>query len=499
MLAGGGARASFEIGALQYLYRHQNLDPDVISGTSAGAILATALAQHSSSIDQAQTLDRLEAIFIGLQDSQDMFAEQPWFSALRGHIPTWRKAMVMRQRQANRVSLSESLQDLVARPREAVARIAGDRPSAERPQQPPERRPPQEAPSGERTPPEHSSRWTPVHALETVSTLWEVGRSSTDLDLIARGAQQERAAFKPGRIFDYLTDPQTFSVERMQTSDVTLRLAVVSLETGELRYVDQNGMLRDRQDRVLPDLGPVGPVEATLASCSIPGVFPPVLMAGEHYVDGGIRENVPAAVVLDHHDLDRCYIVVAAPDGVPATTSFADRDLMEILMRTTAVIMPDELQREEIAYASRRGAVVIQPELDIHDMVTIDPGLSSIAIDYGYLRAGDVCEGADATRSARTRDVIQLRRLIWTTEDQAFRPHDPHDASPAEPFSRTAATESEQEAVQEIAELKVRLRDLIADPGSAHLPPTADSWWRTWERHAFTIEAEPTWPGSYRE
>lgn len=33
VLAGGGARASFEIGALQYLYRHQNLDPDVISGT----------------------------------------------------------------------------------------------------------------------------------------------------------------------------------------------------------------------------------------------------------------------------------------------------------------------------------------------------------------------------------------------------------------------------------------------------------------------------------
>src|SRR5699024_3981140 len=113
VIAGGGARSSFEIGALQYLYEHQRLDPVVISGTSAGSILAAVLAQHSRSEDQAQALERLERIWAGMSHSADMFAEQPWFTALRAHIPTWRKVMALRQRQANRVSLSASLTDLL--------------------------------------------------------------------------------------------------------------------------------------------------------------------------------------------------------------------------------------------------------------------------------------------------------------------------------------------------------------------------------------------------
>lgn len=509
VIAGGGARSSFEIGALQYLYEHQGLDPAVISGTSAGSILAAILAQHSRAQDQAQALDRLEQIWAGMSHSTDMFAEQPWFTALRAHIPTWRKVMSLRQRQANRVSLSASLTDLLAKPKEAVARITGDREAGDTSQ--PAAQLEQSGKPGSAaqpgagahttnvegadgatdtasatqptdTPPEHERHWTPAHALETLSTLWEAGRSSTDLELILRGAQRDRSAFRPGRIVTDLLDPQVFSPDRLGASEVVVRIAVVSLESGELRYVDEHGRLRDRTDRVLPGLEPVDLVDAVFASCAIPGVFPPVELAGEHYVDGGVRENVPAAVVLDRDDVDRCYVVVAAPEGVPASSSFAEKDLMEILVRSTAAIGPDEIQRDEVRHARRRGAVVIQPELDIHDMVTVDPGLVSIAVDYGYLRAGDVCDAAGEARHARTRDVIQLRRLIWTAEDEVFGP----DAAPG------AAD------LSEIAELKIRLRDLIADPGSAHLPQAADRWWRTWERHPFTIGAEPTWPGAHQ-
>lgn len=519
VIAGGGARSSFEIGALKYLYRHQQLDPAVISGTSAGSILAAVLAQHSDPADQLRALEQLEAIWAGMRQSSDMFAEQEWFTALREHIPTWRKVVALRERRANRVSLAAGLADLLAKPREAVARITGDRDHGEQPahghgtsgpdggQLPeaaaaevaaaavakaaPTTGTEEGAPANRQvtpdtdidagTPPEHERHWSPTHALETLSTLWEAGRSSADLEFILRGAQQQRSAFRPGKIVDRLLDPEVFSAERLARSALDLRIAVVSLESGELRYIDQNGRLRDRSDAVLPDLGPVGMFEAVLASCSIPGVFPPVPLAGEHYIDGGVRENIPAAVALDRADVDRCFVVVAAPEGVAATSDFAQKDLMEILMRSTAEIGPDEIQRDEVRYARARGAVVIQPELDIHDMVTIDPGLVSIAIDYGYLRAADVCEAANPARQARTRNVVQLRRLIWTSEDEAFGPD-----TTGEP------------TIEDIAELKIQLRDLIADPGSAHLPPGADQWWRTWERHPFTIEAEPTWPGAHR-
>lgn len=45
VLSGGGASASFQVGALGYLYDVVGITPTVITGTSAGSILATLLAQ----------------------------------------------------------------------------------------------------------------------------------------------------------------------------------------------------------------------------------------------------------------------------------------------------------------------------------------------------------------------------------------------------------------------------------------------------------------------
>ena len=46
---------------------------------------------------------------------------------------------------------------------------------------------------------------------------------------------------------------------------------------------------------VVFDSGPL--IDAILASCSIPVVFPPVVMNGKHYVDGGVIRNVPVSVI----------------------------------------------------------------------------------------------------------------------------------------------------------------------------------------------------------
>lgn len=422
VLSGGGARSSFQIGALRYLYDVQGITPSVITGTSAGSILGSVLAQHEDHAGQRAALAELERIWLAMTTSADMFTEFPWFARLRAHMPTWRKVLALRP--------------LAGR---------GD---------PDESHP--------------SIGWSPSTALEALGTLWEAGRSSADLQTIVRGPVQERAAFMPGPIVDRLLEPHVFSTERLAASSVTLRVAVVGLESGALRYVTNDGSFRDRDDAPLPELGTVDVVDAVRASCAIPGVFPPVPLGAEHYVDGGVRENLPAQVATDHLGVGTCYAVVASPSGVASHESFAAADMFEIIMRSASGIMSDEMQRDEIAYAVSRGVTVIAPTVDVHDLVTIDPGLIAIAVDYGYLRAQDVLRGASPERQALTDEIIRTRRQAWEAEEAAFG--------------------HQMAADTDVTALKDRLRELLAQVPVDELPDGSDAWWQAWERHAFVIE-----------
>ena len=426
VLSGGGARSSFQIGALRYLYDEVGIAPQVIAGTSAGSILGSVLAQHGDHAGQRENLANLERIWLGMASSSDMFTEYPWFTRLRAHMPTWRKVLALRQRPGR-----------------------GDGP-------------------------EQGGGWNPSTAWEALGTLWEAGRSSADLQLILSGPTQERAAFIPGPIVDKLLEPQVFDREKLASSPVTLRVALVALESGELRYVTNTGTFTDRDDRPLPELGEVDVAEAIRASCAIPGVFPPVPLAGESYVDGGVRENLPAQVVLDHLGVTDCYAVVASPSGVAAMESYASADIFSIIMRSASGIMSDELQRDEIAYARSRGVTVIAPTVDVHDLVTIDPGLIAIAVDYGYLRARDVVTGATPGRQRLTDQIIRTRRRAWETEEAAF--------------AHSAASDAD------VAAVKADLRELLARVPQSELPAGAEAWWQSWERHTFEIEQDLALP-----
>ncbi|MFV0252143.1 MAG: patatin-like phospholipase family protein [Beutenbergiaceae bacterium] len=422
VVSGGGARSSFQLGALRYLYDQAGITPSVMTGTSAGAIIATILAQYPDHSGQRAALARLESLWLGMDSSADMFTEFEWFARLRAHLPTWRKVLAMRNRSQR-----------------------GD---------------------------SEAHPWTPATALEALGTLWEAGRASTDLQTIVRGPSQTRAAFRPGPIVEKLLDPQMFAPDRLAQSSVALRVALVALESGELRFVNNSGEFRDRHDHPLPQLAPVPVADAVRASCAIPGVFPPVLLAGEHYVDGGVRENLPAQIALERLGVTECYAVVASPAGVRPRASFADADMFEIVMRSGSGIMSDELQRDEIAIAQRAGATVIAPRIDVHDLVTIDPGLMAIAIDYGYLRAQDVVKGSGAARQQLTDDLIRLRIQIWQAEEAGFNPEN-SDAA---------------DGGSTVTDLKGRLGALLAGIPDADLPPDAADWSRTWERHRFVIE-----------
>lgn len=74
-----------------------------------------------------------------------------------------------------------------------------------------------------------------------------------------------------------------------------LRITVVDAATGRLRVLDGS----DPEVTLL---------EAVAASCAVPGVYPPVPIGGDVYVDGGARSGTNADLAADH---DR--VLVLAP------------------------------------------------------------------------------------------------------------------------------------------------------------------------------------------
>lgn len=93
--------------------------------------------------------------------------------------------------------------------------------------------------------------------------------------------------------------------------DRALRLTAIDVDTGEL-------IVFDRRSNV--DL-----VDAVAASCAVPGAWPPVAIAGRHYMDGGVASSVNLSVVVD---CDAAVVLV--PSGIDVPSPFGDAPVAEI-------------------------------------------------------------------------------------------------------------------------------------------------------------------------
>lgn len=518
VLSGAGARSSFQIGALRYLYDEVGITPQVISGTSAGAILGSVLAQSGDHAGQRRALAHLERLWLGMQDDSDMFTELDWYARLRVRGPGLMNAFTRRERRQGPLGRSFTRAASLTSQRLGLGRdepgvgpadpatstIAGAASPAAGATSPGRARTAAPAGGGARAAvapeePAAGSDWNPISVVDVISAIREVGRARPDLEIIVRGAEHARSMYRPGPIVDRLLDPEVFDPARVATSGVTLRVAVVGLESGELRYVTESGRLVDRENEPVPDEPVVDLAEAIRASCAIPAVFPPVRLGSEHYVDGGVRETLPTEVAVEHLGATQVYAVVAPPAGVPRQESYAQKDMLSIVLRSTAGIMSDEELRDEVEYARAVGAVVITPDLDVHDALTIDPGLTAIAMAYGWLRAAEVVEGASPAEEQLTRDIIQLRRDAWALEDALLAPPEADDdvARQRVPWSLGTVRRPEPVAAEpdltELAGLKHRLRALVSQ--ASRRPPGAEEWWRSFEAHPFEITRTPDWTG----
>ncbi len=71
-------------------------------------------------------------------------------------------------------------------------------------------------------------------------------------------------------------------VDRIEDLPVAFQCVAASIERADSRWFDA---------------GPV--TDAVVASCSVPGLFPPVVIDGEHYLDGGLVHSIPVGRALE--------------------------------------------------------------------------------------------------------------------------------------------------------------------------------------------------------
>lgn len=132
--------------------------------------------------------------------------------------------------------------------------------------------------------------------------------------------------------------------ERFEQAAVPFQVVATSLHTERDRWFDE---------------GPV--MEPILASAALPGVFPPVWIDGEAYIDGGVVNNVPVSRAVEL-GADRIYVL---------HTGNFDRERAHPARPLDVLIQAFSIAR---SYRFRVELDRIPPEVEMITMPGIDPG-----------------------------------------------------------------------------------------------------------------------------
>jgi NTE family protein len=458
VLAGGGTKGSFEVGALEYLVRVAGIVPQIVTATSAGAVVAAVLAQGRTLAELAQRVDEIGDEVLAMTSTERVFGQQAWLHALDG--TALGRAINQEITEATRPpfplrSWNEEQADvLAAAPSPAPRRARRDARRARRRRQ--RRLLRLLAGAGLRLPRVRRRLRTSGSSVLTLTPL---------ADALRTGAQGIRAV-----------DPALVARPGLQ-----LRLAVTAMRAGVLRYVTESGTIVEA-DACTPAAGeaagPVDLVDAVIASASVPLVFPPRAMADDDYVDGGVIEIVPvgAAVRLG---AKRIIALVAVPLGLPRDErDYAAAPAAYIGLRALGMIGIADRQRANLDVALPEGAslTTIDPVVDVVGLFEVEPGLLRINRDYGWLRAADVLAEGDpdlvAEVAASTHSLVEARCQAWRLEEELW-----HGARTEEVMS--AGTLSLLREQKERVRAVVEQRKQLGFP----VPEGCEGWWTEYEAH----------------
>lgn len=149
--------------------------------------------------------------------------------------------------------------------------------------------------------------------------------------------------------------------------------------------------LKDGRATILTS-GPAVP--ALLASCAIPGVFPPVTLGRRAYVDGGVASHTPITVAVELAATE----IYVLPVGYPWLNR-EPTNALGMALHALARIVEQKLDAEVAAY-EKVASIHVLPVLDIADVSPADFSHTRELIEWGY-RSGRRSLGMAAAVSGR--------------------------------------------------------------------------------------------------
>jgi hypothetical protein len=208
------------------------------------------------------------------------------------------------------------------------------------------------------------------------------------------------------------------------------------------------------------------------------------------------------------------YAVVASQDAMTVGTdplfhtklpSFAPpANLVDIGLRVGAEIEPSEINDSQLYPPNGWPVpvVIFRPRFDIHDSLTIDPGLIDIRMDQGWMCGDDVMQAwardsegylalaKELDDQRNTTAIARFRHQIWKQEFEAnglqYRQDGTGSPQPPVPLAIGKITDAPK-AVATVKAMKAQLEELVRQRQAAggNLPDGHERWWNDWERHSW--------------
>ena len=494
VLSGGGAKGSFQAGALQGLNDCMTgWDPGIVSGASIGAINALPVAERAT-----RGIEALEQVWFSLRNSDDMYQPSAALKKLMGLLPDDGEFGYA----IKNIAGVPTLTDDSPQPTNWLEQVGG--------------------------------------VVEDAVALAETAWNAAFNDLEGEVVGTINAALRT--IFDEMTGLYSIrpvgekirtavNFENVSNSGIELRLYAVEASTGSLIEFNEEGSLRtvDRQGRAGDwrqlardangwEEAPRGEAltMAALASAAMPVFFERQALTTSDFksrserwslTDGGLRESTPLRGVLDLGAKDVIVITTSALDsegsqGPPrgilnsalryvgiAANEIATNDLLNV-GREIGIEWRDGLEGLDLGDASVR---VIHPTVNVHAFAQIQPALIAINYAYGWMRASELAwfernslENLSTTEAVRkiialgATDMIAIRRMGVFRDHQflAWR-HNRRRLGVVEPPEAEALTDAALWRMRHrlTANLEAMERRLVAF-GAAAIPPAfgAESW-----------------------
>lgn len=164
------------------------------------------------------------------------------------------------------------------------------------------------------------------HTWMTLSRMQLIGISTIPNLLLSRGISLLGDQLQRDLIEKFI------DLTHLRKEATELITAAVSLQTGKIHYFSTKKV---KDDNLLRQM--------LLASCAIPGIFPPILINKEQFIDGGLLNNTPISPLLNKN-LSQIIVISMEP---PTYGKELLANVAEIALRSTSIFFKAQVERAQ--------------------------------------------------------------------------------------------------------------------------------------------------------